>query len=146
MVLCREKVEKDGYAFVKGKSQSKKRESLAQNSSTDSDSTLTCVKHLKINKDVRDKRISELREDFKDIDDQLVMKDKRRKQAEASRSYKLCDEIMTEIGELKRDRRKVDAELTLFLNKQKRAIAYRKNSNEGMTSTCSSDQESTVVQ
>ena len=45
------------------------------------------MKHLKINKDVRDKRISELREDLKDIDDQLVMKDKRRKQAETSRNY-----------------------------------------------------------
>ena len=72
------------YKFKKGKSRSKKLPS----SSESSDSV---PKRQKTTETMRENHVGELEEDIKDINDQLLFKEKRREQAELSRNYKLCD-------------------------------------------------------
>ena len=83
--LARSKVHQDGYNFVKGKSRSKRFASPTQELPKP-----TCAK---ISSHVRQARISSLKEDIANIEQQLVFKDKRRQQAECVRNYKLYDEI-----------------------------------------------------
>lgn len=75
--LARSKVHHDGYNFVKGKSRSKRFASPTQD--------LTKPTRAKISSYVRQARVSSLKEDIANIEQQLVFKDKRRQQAESVR-------------------------------------------------------------
>ena len=90
--LAREKVMEGGYDFVKGKSRSKR---LASPDDTPRPS------RVKINAELRQKRISALEEDIANLDQQIGFKEKRRQQSENVRNYKLCEEITHEIGIVK---------------------------------------------
>ena len=83
------------YKFKKGKNRSKKLPS----SSESSDSV---PKRQKPTESMREKHVGELEEDIKDINDQRLFKEKRREQAELSRNYNLCDQLMEEMSSLKK--------------------------------------------
>lgn len=83
------------YQF-KGKSRSKK---LSPQSSASS----TPVTRKKMDSELRRTRMKEL-ENLKQLDQQIMFKEKRRDQAESVRNYKLCDLLTEEIGKLKSTR------------------------------------------
>ena len=56
----------------------------------------------KTTESMREKHVGELEEDIKDINDQLLFKEKRREQAELSRNYKLCDQLTEKMSSLKK--------------------------------------------
>lgn len=85
------------YQFKKGKSRSKK---LSPQSSASS----TPVTRKKMDSELRQTRMKEL-ENLKQLDQQIMFKEKRRDQAESVRNYKLCDLLTEEIGKLKSTRR-----------------------------------------
>ena len=69
-------------------------------------------------------RNKELEEDLKQLDQQIMFKEKRRDQAETIRNYKLCDELTEDVGKLKTARREAFNELKQFQRKEKRARWY----------------------
>ena len=78
--------------------------------------------------------MKELEEDLKQLDQQIMFKEKRRDQAESVRNYKLCDELTEEVGKLKATRREASNELKLFQKKVKQARWYqekRRRSSDG---------------
>lgn len=68
--------------------------------------------------------MKELEENLKQLDQQIMFKEKRRDQAESFRNYKLCDLLTEEIGKLKSTRRETFNELKLFQKKEKQAKWY----------------------
>ena len=64
-------------------------------------------------------RNKELEEDLKQLDQQIMFKEKRRDQAETVRNYKLCDELTEDVGKLKTARREAFNELKRFQRKEK---------------------------
>ena len=80
----REVVVEKGYAFVKGKSRSKRLSSSDE---------VPHPTNAKISADVRVKRILGLEEDIAILGKQILFKEKRRHQVESLRSYKTCEEI-----------------------------------------------------
>ena len=105
---ARGNVVEKGYSFVKGKSRSKRLASPEE-------SPRPCC--AKISADIRQKRISALEEDIKNLDQQLLFKEKRRQQAECIRNYKVCDEITEEIRIVKQQQRKLTEELNIYREK-----------------------------
>ena len=81
-------------------------------------------------------RNKELEEDLKQLDQQIMFKEKRRDQAETVRNYKLCDELTEDVGKLKTARREAFNELKRFQRKEKRARWYhekKRRSSYGST-------------
>ena len=111
---ARMKVNDDGYQYKKGKSRSKKF----------IDSTSLPPKRRKISQEFRLKRISELQERVKDLNDQIRSKEKRREAASNIRNYKECDLLTERISELKSDQFQLEAELAALTKQQKRSSAY----------------------
>ena len=71
---------------------------------------------------------------MKQLDQQILFKEKRHDQAESVRNYKLCDELTEEVGKLKATRREAFNELKLFQKKEKQARWYqekRRRSTDG---------------
>ena len=130
----RESVHDEGYSYKKGKSRAKR---LYSSSSSDT------PKRKKMNASMRTDVIRELEEDKKDIERQILVKEKRRDQAESVRNYKLCDEIMNEISKLKTVLREKTHQLKLLLQKESKSKWYhkRKPSHTG-GSTSDTDKES----
>ena len=78
--------------------------------------------------------MKELEKDLKQLDQQIMFKEKCRDQAESVRNYKLCDLLTEEIGKLKSTRRETFNELKLFQKKEKQAKWYlekRRRSSDG---------------
>ena len=94
----------------------------------------TPVARKKIDSEMRRTRMKELDEDMKQLDQQIMFKEKRRDQAESVRNYKLCDLLTEEIGKLKGTRRETSNELKLFQRKEQQAKWYlekRRKSSDG---------------
>ena len=123
--LSQEKVHEGGYAYKKGKSRSKR---FGPPESTPK-------RPKKMNAGMRHEWMTELEEDIKQINQQLIIKEKRRNQSEAVQNYKLCDEIMDEISHLKSTLREKTRERKALERKVYQANWYRKRSE-------SSDRES----
>ena len=107
-----------GYDFVKGKSWSKW---LALPDDTPRPS------RVKINAELRQKRISALEEDIANLDQQIGFKEKRRQQSENVRNYKLCQEITHEIGIVKQQRHQLSEELNQYREKERKAKWYQRS-------------------
>ena len=107
------------YQFKKGKSRSKKLSPQPDVSGTPVNRT------KRIDSEVRGRRIKELEEDLKQLDQQIMFKEKRRDQAETVRNYKLCDELTEDVGKLKGTRREAFNELKRFQRKEKQARWYQ---------------------
>ena len=91
---------------------------------------------------MREKHVGELEEDIKDINDQLLFKEKRREQAELFRNYKLCDQLK-EMSSLKKQKRERKEELALWKRKQQQSRWYcdRKKSWLSVSTSGSDDEQ-----
>ena len=78
-------------------------------------------KRLKINQDVREQRMKEVEEDIDDVTSHIAFKEKRLKEAESFKDYKLCDRITEEIIECKCRKREFEKEAKLLNQKDKKA-------------------------
>ena len=135
MEAARKKVVEDGYVFKKGRTRSKLYGVQ--------DSQTTLPKRTKLNEESRRKRMDDLEDDIKDLSKRITMKEKRCTQAEASHSYKLCDELTEQISELKQEKRIKEKEFSLILRKDKRSKRYKENVQSGSLSSASSSRSST---
>ena len=104
------------YYFKKGYSRSKR---------YSNSSSKEAAKCPKINKELREKRISDLEEQIKDFQQRISFKEKRVTVAANVHNYKLCDEISGEITDIKGKCRELQQELKLLLEKDKRAKRYK---------------------
>ena len=130
--LARDKVHQQGYNFAKGKSRSKRFASPPQDTPKPT--------RTKISSDVRQKRISALREDMANIDKQLTFKNKRHQQAETVRNYKMCEDITEEIKFVMKQNRELSEELTKLQEKDWRAKWYHKRKSlKGSAAIVTSD-------
>ena len=102
------------YHFKKGKSRSVQAQSNPQP-----------PKRPKTSETLRSKHIGDLKEDLKDLCDQLVFKEKRREQATMSRNYKVCDQLTEEMSVIKKKKRTCEQELHLWERKQQQANWYK---------------------
>lgn len=97
----------------------------------------------KISSQVRQARISSLKEDIANIEQQLLFKDKRHQQAESVQNYKLhvCDEITKEIHFVTKKKREVNAELQKLQGKERKAKWYRRRkASKSSASNITSDE------
>ena len=76
--------------------------------------------------EVREKKISALKEDIASFEEQLLFKNKRRQQAESVRKYKLCEEITEEIQFVMKQKRELSEELSKLQEKDRKAQWYRR--------------------
>lgn len=112
--LSRKKVAEDGYSFRKGHSRSKVY-GLAESSCQ--------VKRPKFDEAMRDERLQSIEEELCDISRILQYKEKRLSQHEASKNYRLCEQVTEEMMDLKSKRRELEAEKAVFIKKARRAKA-----------------------
>lgn len=115
--LARAAVCESGYVFKKGHSRSKQMQSAAG-------SPEKTPKRPKITQEVRERRISDLNEEIKDLNKRIGFKERRVAAAANTKNFKACDEIQQEIAACKASRRELVAELREFERKKKRAKAY----------------------
>ena len=104
----------ESYQFKKGKSRSKCHGSIEP-------STPKCQK---INQSARLPRMKALEEDIKNIAERVSYKEKRRKAAEDTKSYRICDEITEEIASLSHEKRQLTAELNILTRKDQHSKGY----------------------
>ena len=117
----KKKVHEDGYCYKKGQTRSK-----ILNPSSLEDGEPPQQKRQKINTQERQHRIKELNEEISGIKRHIEIKEQRLDQASSSRNFKVCDEVASEISELKVRRRELDAELAGLQLKSKKAAQYQK--------------------
>ena len=109
--VARKKVNNDGYVYKKG-------ESIEAMFST----SRVC---LKTSEAFRMKRIQDLEDDIKDLNDRLMFKEKRRDQASNVRNYKVCDMVMEELSVIKQQKREREVELRTLQRKQRKSSWYK---------------------
>ena len=78
-------------------------------------------KRRKFDQQMRTDKIAELNEVIQDLTRRFGIKENRCRQAEASRNYKLCDELSEDMMELKSMKREKEKQLSLFMKKEKRS-------------------------
>lgn len=69
-------------------------------------------------------RIEELKDNIKDLSEQLHYKNLRRVAAENMHNYKECDKLTEQLSTLKAERHKLDLELKALTKKQKKSEWY----------------------
>ena len=69
--------------------------------------------------------MEELNEEVESQTQRIAIKEKRLAQAEASRNYKLCDQLSEEIQELKAAKRAKGREIAIIQLKEKRSMKYK---------------------
>ena len=112
--LVVEKVAEDGFVFKKGKSRSKVY-------GTETTSSEGAPKRPKLDEDMRKQRLSEIEENLERLSKHVRIKERRITQAEGVRNYKLCDDLLDDIGELRGKKRELEREKALLEAKDKRA-------------------------
>lgn len=80
-------------------------------------------KRPKTEESYRLRRISQLQDDIKDLNDHLQFKEKRREQATNSRNYKLCDDVTEEMS----GRKEYETELHGLQSSHKKQVSYLLN-------------------
>lgn len=135
MDLAKDKVYESGFMFKKGKSRAKR--FVGECSETKI--------RPKMDSEMRKSRLLEVSEDLKQVNQQILFKEKRRDQAETIRDYKLCDTLTQEIGELKLKRRSLKSEQKVLDRKSYQAAWYarrNKRSSESTSTAGASDADS----
>ena len=66
-------------------------------------------------------RLSEIEENLESLSRQVCIKEKRITQTESVRNYKLCDDLLEGIGEIRGTKRELETEKALLEAKDKRA-------------------------
>ena len=125
--LARAKVHEDGYSYKKGHSRSKKYKHIEGDE--------PAVKRVKINAAERQRRIAELSEEISELSKRIAFKDRRIEEATMNRNFRVCDDLASEVSELKAHRRELNAELAGFQQKAKKATYYSKSRKKQQTST-----------
>ena len=96
--LAKKKVHEDGYVYKKGHTRFK---ILEPSSCEESEPQ---PKRQKVNAYERQRRIKEVNEEISGLNRHIQIKEQRLEQANASRNFKMCDELAGEISELKSQR------------------------------------------
>ena len=118
--LAKKKVHEDGYCYRKDQTRSK-----VLNPSTLEDEPPP-PKRKKINAYECQRRIKELDDDeLSGLNRHIRIKEQRLEQATASRNFKVCDELASEISELKSQWWELSTELAGFQLKSKKAVQYQ---------------------
>lgn len=125
---AREKVDST-YSFKKGKSRAKKYLTLT-----------SAPKRRKLNKEYREQRMKELQEELQNVRERVEYKEKRRRTSEDMRNYKACEEITEEIGELKKKKQELQAELAALQKRDKKSQWYQKRKIVNSSSISSEDE------
>lgn len=125
---AREKVDST-YSFKKGKSRSKKY--LTSSSAP---------KRCKLNKEYREQRMKGLEDELQNIRERIEYKEKRRSHSEGIRNYKACEEITEEIGQLKKQKQELQAELTALQKRDKKSKWYKRMRTVNSSSISSEDE------
>lgn len=99
MEQARSSILADGFQFMKGSKNDHPVDSPPP------------VKRQKLSQDIWDKRLKEIEEDVKDLNDRIGFKEKRIAAAVNVKDFKKCDEIKEEIITLKQSRRELEAEV-----------------------------------
>ena len=99
---AREKIIANGFEFAKGKSRSKK--------GLETTKTDPPPKRRRLSMETRSRRLHDIKEDYKDLNDRIKFKEKRISAYENVKDYKRCDELLEEISELKKQKRLLEAE------------------------------------
>ena len=80
----------------------------------------------KIDKEVRNIRISQIKEQLSALKDQIHFKEKRIENGVAQKDFELCDGLADELHVLKEKRNSFELELQSLLKKEKKAGWYQK--------------------
>ena len=137
--MARKKVHEDGYCYKKGQTRSK---ALNPSLLEEGDQQQPQPKRQKINAYERQRRIKELNDEISGLNRHIQIKEQRLEQATASRNFKACDEVASEISELKSQRRELNTELAGLQQKSKKASQYqckKKNATAGDSTTQSGE-------
>ena len=118
--MARKAVHESGYCYKKGQTRSK----VLNHSQAEGDD-LPQSKRQKINAYERQRRIEECREEISDFKRRIQIKERRLQQATSSHNFKMCDDLATEISELKSQQRVVNIELAGLQQKAKKAVEYQ---------------------
>lgn len=102
---ARTKILNDGFQFVKGKSRSKK-----QSGKSDDGGECAPKRRKYISQEVREERLKNIKDDVKDLNEQIYFKEKRISAYENIQDYKKCDDVKEEITGLKHKRRLLELE------------------------------------
>lgn len=81
-------------------------------------------KRQKINAYERQRRINELNEEISGLNCHIKIKEQRIDQANASRNYRMCDELAGEVTDLKSRRRQLSSELADLQRRYTKAVQY----------------------
>ena len=117
MEASRKKLDECDYCYKKGKSRSRQL-------STNDGNECSEKKRIKISKEIRLSRITELQEQIKDNNEQVQYKELRREAAKTVHNYKECDKLTEQMSVLKSDRRRLELELATLTKKQKKSEWY----------------------
>ena len=124
--LARAKVHEDGYNYKKGHSRSKKHQSMVEGSEP-------AVKRAKVNAEERQRRLAELTEEISELSKRITFKERRIEEATLSHSFRVCDDLASEVSELKARRRELTAELAKFQQNAKKATYYARRKQTHQT-------------
>ena len=133
----KEKIHEDGYCYKKSQTRSK-----VLNPSTLEDEPPQ-PKHKKINAYERQRRIKELNDELSGLNRHVRIKEQRLEQATASRNFKVCDELASEISELKSQWQELSTKLAGFQLKSK-AAQYQSRKNAAQQHDEHSDSDDTT--
>ena len=86
----------------------------------------------------RHRRIGELSEEISELNKRITFKERRIEEATINRNFRVCDDLASEVSELKAHRRQLSAELATFQKKSKKA-AYYSESKKKQSSHSSTD-------
>ena len=134
MERAKKAVLESDFEFAKGKSRSKQASS--------SDSSPPTPKRKKISAEFRSKRIAALEDEIKNFEEQVKFKTKRREQAEATKSYRVCEDITEEIRCMRRMITSKNEELSELKKKDKKSLWYQRRKQRTASSSHSESEES----
>ena len=122
--MARKRVHDSGYCYKKGQTRSKVLDPTSYEVGEQPE-----PKRQKINAYERQCRINELMEE---LNRRIKIKEQRLEQATASRNFKMCDEVATEISELTSRRRELNTKLARLQQKSKKAAEYQHRKNASL--------------
>ena len=81
---------------------------------TEATSSQRALKRPKLDEGMRQQRLSEIEENLESLSRQVCIKQKRITQAESVRNYKLYDDLLEDIGEIRGKKRELEREKALL--------------------------------
>ena len=78
-------------------------------------------------------------EEISELNKRIVFKERRIEEATINRNFRVCDDLASEVSELKAHRRQLNAELATFQKKSKKAAYYSESKKKKQSSHSSTD-------